>query len=254
MSGEGSRLSLYVFVLVLNIVFPVYGYAFSTFPSTYGFDYDVSLSEEDLAEVGITLVDADLTNLTFGAGYQVLYVQNKTFRMRWDNVPQGAVGPVIPVTRADGIEITTPSAVGMALDKAGFGLWTLSSVLAWKSVITNQWRRVLTNDSIVNEWSDEYNWTRVKIETGHWLFVTPRLNHNNITLAVYGDSQLNITLAQSFEESTNFNFWRFVTWYSSLMIGLDSYGLPSFFQWIIRILGGISTLALVLIAKEMTRV
>ena len=75
----------------------------------------------------------------------------------------------------------------------------------------------------------------------------------NITEAVMILGTLNVTLAETFEEASNFNFWQFLGWYAGLMIGVSSWGLPPVFGWILKIFSALSVLALILLAKEMIR-
>ena len=105
----------------------------------------------------------------------------------------------------------------------------------------------------ISEWDSNYNWSRFTLFDGTNVFITP-FDGTNITKAVYYDGTLNITVAETFEESTNFNFWQFLGWYSSLMLGSEAWGLPPIFSWVIRLFSALSILAMILLAKEMIRV
>ena len=46
---------------------------------------------------------------------------------------------------------------------------------------------------------------------------------------------------------------QFINWYWSIMIGSNSYGLPAFMSWIVRLISALTLLSGVLLAKEMLR-
>jgi len=238
MSGKGSQTRIYIFVLILNIVFPVLGYTFTSF-SEETQSYEISLDPDALMAAGINLIDAESHNLTYMADWVEYELLNVTIRARFFSTF------LIP----PGLAFQKQSPIGKAFNSWGFPYW-----LSVKSVMTNKWYDPLENVTIVDDWNSEYNWSRFIIEGGHHAFVTPYDTDGNITKAVFTDGHLNVTIAKSFEaDDTTFNFWSFLGWYSSLIIGDQSWGLPSIFSWFIRILAAISIFAIVMLTKDLIR-
>ena len=243
MARAGDRMSMYVFVLVLNLLMPVFGYTFTTF-GTEPEDFDISLDLDTMNMAGINLVDAESHNLLFTAPWVEYTSINITIRARFMNDIYFGL-----VNLGDGIQLQRQSGIGMAFDS-----WAFPYAVNVKSIKTNQWYTMISNASIVSEWDPRYNWSRFVLSDGHQVFITPEDDHNNITRGVFEDGHLNMTIAKTFEEETHFNFWRFLGWYTSILIGDQSWGLPGVFSWIIRILGALSILSVVMLTKELTRV
>jgi len=233
---------LYVFILVLNLVFPVLGYTFTTFNQDFE-DYDISLDSDSLMMAGITFVDAQSDNVTYNGEWIYFEIQNKTTRFRFmDDIRD----PYITIV-GDGIATQRRTPVSQALDN-----WLFPYRVQVKGVKSNNWLKAMFNYSIINEWNTDYNWSRFILMDGTNIFITPFSGHN-ISHSVYVAGTLNVTIAETFKEETEFNFWQFIGWYSSLMMGSQSWGLPSVFSWIIKIFSALSILALVLLTKEMIR-
>jgi len=242
MAETGGRLSLYVFVLVLNMVFPILGYTFTTFGSDYE-AYDISLDSETLMMAGITLVDAESQNVTWNGAWVYFDIQNKSTRFRF---MEDIVDPKAIII-GDGIAIQRQNVVSLALDN-----WFFKHRISVKGVKTGTPKMTMFNASIVSEWESKFNWSRFMLADGTNVFITP-FSGINITKAVYEDGTLNITVAKTLDEKTNFNFWQFLGWYSSLMLGTEAWGLPPIFAWVIRLFSALSILALILLTKEMIR-
>jgi hypothetical protein len=246
MSVAGTQgVKLYVFVLVLNLVFPVMSYTFTTFTGTEAERYELDLDPDDLMIIGLNLIDGESHNLTWKGGPVEYEISNVSIRAEWDRWRQGA-----SFIFYDGISFIKRSSLSHA-----FNTWLFPYVVGVKSIASNEWFLTLRNATIINNWDPEYNWSRFVLQDGHHVFVTPYDTDNNITKAVNVDGNLNVTIAKSFDETEDrFNFWNFIKWYSALLIGSRSWGLPSVFSWVIRILAAISFLAAVLLIKELTRV
>lgn len=233
--------TLWVFILILNIVFPVLGYTFTAF-GEMNERYELDLNPDSLMSIGLNLVDAESQVLTFGAaGWEEYQLLNVTLRAKW------ARHRIVALIFQDGIRFQKQSAISKAFD-----VWLTPYTVEIKSVASNEWFVVLRNETIIRDFDQEFNWSRFVLKDGHHLFVTPFTTDGNITKAVYQDGVLNVTVAKSFdEEDTTFNFWRFVGWYTSLLIGDASWGLPSIFSWVIRILAALSIFAAIMLARRM---
>ena len=91
----------------------------------------------------------------------------------------------------------------------------------------------------------------VTTEQGSQLFITPFIRGQNITYAVLTQGQLNVTLGSALEETGNFNFMKFVNWYTAILIGETTWGLPGVCSWVLRIISAITVLSVVFLAKEL---
>lgn len=240
MSHSASMTRIYVFVLVLNLVFPVLSYTFLSF-GEQSERYETSLDPDSLMTIGINLVDAESHVLTFGAaGWEEYLLVNVSIRARW------ATHRRLTLPDEDGIRLEKQSAISKA-----FNSFLIPYTVPVKSVASNEWFTDIRNDTIVRDFNPRYNWSRFVIKDGHHIFITSFLTDGNITKAVYDDGILNLTIAKSFDEDTTFNFWRFMGWYSSLLIGDQSWGLPSIFSWVLRILGALSVFAVVMLTRDL---
>ena len=240
MSHSAKMTGLYIFILILNLVFPVLGYTFTAF-GQQAERYEMDLDPDALMAIGITLVDGESHTLTFKAGTWEYYtVINVSVRAQWDT------HELLTLPDEDGIRLEKQSALSKAFDN-----WWIPYTVPVKSILTNEWFTDLRNDTIVRDFDPQYNWSRFVIKDGHYIFVTPFSTDGNITKAVYEDGILNMTIAKSFDEDTTFNFLRFVGWYTSLLVGDQSWGLPSIFSWVIRLLGALSVFAVVMLTRDL---
>lgn len=231
---------LYVFILMLNLIFPVLGYTFTVFGEQEE-RYEMDLSQDSMMEIGLNLIDAESHTLTFGAaGWELYEVINVTIRAQW------ARHRIVALIYEDDIRFQKQSAISLAFD-----IWLTPYVVSVKSLRSNEWYPGLKNATIIRDFDTNFNWSRFVLKDGHHVFITPTTNHGNITKAIFTDQELNVTIAKSFDTDTTFNFWRFLGWYSSLLIGDQSWGLPSMFSWVIRIIGALSIFAMVMLTRDL---
>ncbi len=242
MPNEGTNLRFYVFILVLNLVFPVFGYSLTNFPADAPTEYEIGLDPEDLEAIGINLVDAEGHNITyFNPTNWVDYTElNKTYRAKFGYCR--ATGGVLHL--GDGVQIQTSSV-------SGWLAWFFGYNVPIKSVVSGISLEYVSNATIISDYNLNYNWSRFDLGTGEKLFITPYNPDWNITYAVQEMGHLNITIGKAFEQTTGFNFMRFASWYVSIMVGGQAWGLPSIFGWITRILGALSILATIMLAREL---
>jgi hypothetical protein len=240
--GGSSLTRLYIFVLMLNLIFPVMGYTFTTF-AEQSERYELDLDQDSLMTIGINLVDGESHNFTYGNKTWVEYsLLNESVRARWDNFR------LTGLIYQDGFRFQKQSAISKA-----FNSWITPYTVSVRSLDSNEWFAILRNETIIQDFDTEFNWSRFVLKDGHHVFITPRtVGDQNITKAVNHDGELNMTIAKSFEEAgERFNFWRFISWYGSLLIGDQSWGLPSMFSWIVRILAAISMFAMIMLTREL---
>jgi hypothetical protein len=245
MSDNGGYLKLYMFVLVFSMMFPTFTYAFTTFGAEAEL-YDVTLDPESLILAGITLQESQLHNLTFDGAqkYYEIQAENRTIRAAWhDEFFNWATTQ----NWGDGIVFQVQGPLDRYLDT-----WYVPQKIWIESVRSGNHWQLLPNASIVQEWDNEYNWSRFKLESGYMVFIEPFYRTSNISQAVYVDGILNVTVAKGIVEGeSEINLANFVNWYWGLIVGLDRYGLPAAFSWILRIIAAIQVLAGILLAKEL---
>ncbi len=242
MADDGSQTRFYIFILVLNLVFPVFGYSLTNFPSGAPTEYAIDIDREALEAIGISLVDAESHNMTFSrvwVGYDGL---NKTYRARFSDRSH-ITGR--PTAYYDGVQIQTSPVTN------GLLIWFFGYNVPAKSVVSGLSIEYVSNASIVSDYNPAYNWSRYVLGTGEMLFITPNDPTHNISYAVNNVGHINVTIGKTFERTAGFNFMRFASWYLSIMVGGQAWGLPEVFAWITRILGALSVLATVMLAREL---
>ena len=63
----------------------------------------------------------------------------------------------------------------------------------------------------------------------------------------YGN--VTVTIGRGFEQQAA-DLWSFAGWFFGIVLGFETYSLPAFFVWLIRILSLIGILSAVLLARE----
>lgn len=231
----GGMVRLWVFILVLNLIFPVLGYTLTSFGEANE-RYELTIDADSLQAIGLNLVDGESHTFTFGGPFIEYQLVNVTVRARWG-----------PLLIGDGFRFQKQSAISKAFD-----IWISPYTVEVKSLLSNEWFTILRNETIIRDFDTEFNWSRFVLQDGHHVFVTPFSTDGNITKAVQEDGALNVTIAKSFDrDDTTFNFWRFTGWYTSLLVGDQAWGLPSIFAWVIRIIAALSIFAAIMLARRM---
>jgi len=234
LANNGS-IKLYVFVLVIGLSFPTLGYTFTTLGGSPT-QFDISIDDEILLLAGISLQQAESHNISFNGGYVTFDDLNDTeMRLNWRTWQPGPLG------------------IGASIDGIKFErkLWGFYwGDLGVQSLGSSNWQFFLVNATIVNDWDDNYNWSRFELRGLAWqVFVTPYPGYN-ITGSVYDIGNLTITLGRVIDTDASPNWRTFIDWYFGVLVGTDEWGLPSVFNWLLRIMSGISLLSAVLLAKE----
>lgn len=239
MAGDTDT-RFYIFILVLNLVFPVFGYAFTNFPGASVEGYEVDIDLEALEAIGITLVDAESHNITFNSGWIDYEDLNKTYRAKFgDDCRISDFSNYF-----DGVQIQTSPV-------SGWLTWFFGYNVPIKSYSSGLGIEYLGNATIISDYDENYNWSRFSLSTGELLFITPFDPTQNISYAVNTEGHINVTIGKAFEADAGFNFMRFASWYVSIMVGGQSWGLPAIFGWITKLLGALSILATIMLAREL---
>ena len=125
MSHSASMTRLYVFVLVLNLIFPVLGYTFTSF-GEQAERYELALDPDSLMAIGLNLVDAESHVLTFGdAGWDEYSLVNVTIRAQW------ARHRIVALIYEDDLRFQKQSAISLAFD-----IWLTPYVVEVKSILS----------------------------------------------------------------------------------------------------------------------
>lgn len=224
-----------IFLLILNIVLPVFTYSLMDISEDQNPLNEVrSLDLDSLIESGIYLEKDERHNITFGniAEFNI----SRPVRVWWRDLAISTDYFWIYTNRFN-IEYG--------------GNWPFKDTVV--SYINGELYNLInqiTNQTIINEYDYDYNWTRVSLsEIGHELFFTCEKYGNNITLAV-NSGELNITLGKPVEFE-DFGAGEFVNWYWGLLSGQDSYDLPLVLAWIFRIQTVLLIVSAVIIGRDL---
>jgi hypothetical protein len=238
---DAGTLKLVLFTFVISLLFPVFAFSFTNFGADWEtYDVTTSLNQDTLTRAGITLKEGLSRNITFRGAYAEYPLQNLTIRINW--VRQPVLGDYFLHRRR--------SFVGRILDN-----WALTKSLSPKIGTDTLSFNGLDNATVINNFNPEFNWTEYKIiETGLSAFITtlPK-EDNNITLAVQEIGNVTITVGKQVSRDQEWNFTEFIDWYWSIIIGANDWGMPSFMNFLIRVISGLTFLSGVLLLKDLTR-
>lgn len=234
--GGSGYIRLYVFIMVLGLTFPTLGYTFTTFGGSPE-QYDISIDSDLLLLAGISLQQAESQNVSWNGGYVYFPNLNDTnMRVAWQEWAPGPLGLGVHPH-------------GLRFQRQVWGFYW--GHLGIQIPGSDDWQFYLYNETIVNEWDDNYNWSRFELRGLAWnLFITPPSHVDNITDAVYENGIVTATLGRVVNTDAGPNWRTFIDWYFGVLVGSNDWGLPSVFNWVIRIISGLSMLSAVLLAKE----
>jgi len=239
-----ATVKLATFSILLNILFPVFAYSFTSLEGSDIEAWDLSISLDDLLNAGIQFDEVTQENITFGGDPITFNNSGDLQRFRWFNKP--LVGDILRVTHPSPIEWAWGEITG---DYFGLGGSQTPLVIDGEVYIDGQ----IFNSTLVTKFDTEYNWTRLDLQTqGVVALITPRPEHDfNISEAVYVDGNLTITIGHPRAQDGSFNPGEFVDFYWDMLIGAGDWGLPSVMNWITRILTVITMFSAVLLGREL---
>lgn len=239
-----ATIKLATFSLLLNIIFPVFAYSFTTLEGEDIQNWDLSIDLDDLLNAGIQFDTASQQNITFNGDPVTFNTSDKLTRFTWQAWPLAG----------DQMRIRHPSFVEMAWGDLTGDYWLFGGVETAYSIngeLVNT--GVLYNSTIVTNWDTSNNWTRIDLKNmGLTCLITPRPNEiQNITQAVYVDGNLTLTMGQVRTQDGEFDAGEFVDFYWDMLIGSNDWGLPSSMAWIVRILTVITMFSAILLGREL---
>jgi len=238
-----ENLKLIITTMVFCLLFPVFSFAFTIQygePSEVTFDID----PQKLIVSDIYLTEGESHNITFNGASEYYNLTFDLYRVTWKD---GFWWLWIPVYIEDGIifEVRTPASKFL-------NNWWFTSLCKVKGYKSGTTHMAIHNITILENWDNEYNWSRFITEGGSQVFITPYLDSKNITESI-ADGIVTVSLARTVSQEENINLRSFVDWYNSLLIGDKLYGMPSFFTWIVRLSTILGLFSVVLVIKELLK-
>jgi len=231
---------IFVWGIVFNLLFGVFGFTFTTFADEPITDFDISLDVETLWKNGIVFVNATDYNLTYGADWTYFTENNKELRMRWYD-------PTTPLTAPDGLYFQKQSIIEDYLDT-----WFFPEPL---NIFVGESRDIvayLSNGTMIEYWETENNWTRIDIANGIIGFIhTQQADSNNITKAVYESGELVLTIGEPSSTSA-FSTENFIDWYWSAVFSFDYSEVPQSLNWIMKIIVSINLVSAIFVIRELS--
>jgi len=246
MAEGGGLTRLYVTVLVFSLLMPVISFALTTWEDDVE-DYEIAIDPNVLMIAGISLSDGITHNVSWKSPYVYYNFQNKTIRTKWTDTWTriGLVGGIVDM--GDGFAFETQTATNKFLNN-----WWLPYKYRIRPESESSWDYIANNLTILSNYNPRFNFSRFILEDGYQIFFTPYDPNDNLSRALYETGHLNCTIGISVVESGGgFNFSQFVTWYWSIIMGSNSYGLPTFLSWIVRIISALTLLSGILLAREL---
>lgn len=242
MSDHGSVYGIAITLLILNIVTPVFVFAFTDI--NIGADYSEELKyldESDLIEAGIYLQGDEKYTLEYDGAPDYIEFVNVTeaLRVRWAsayiNRDFGIYTKQVAIPYTEWWLIANLIKVEFGADIYQEGLTPV----------------YITNNTIVEHWDNDHNWTRCKVpRLGLELFFTCEAYDNNITEAIDA-GLLNVTAGQALNYQ-NFTPLNFIAWYwGQLTGGSNYYSMPSYIAWIFRLQAILLIFSGVIIARDL---
>ena len=221
-------------MLLVSILFHYFSYSFTITAIDYS-DYDISIDIIDIYASGMMLGENDAHNISFQTGpypWTEFNIENSTIRFLWRDF------------------ITVGDAIGSQTKAQFFGFDSWIN-FDWVNI---QGQRFIRNETIIDRWDNENNWTMIQAQTGYVLFITDPAKQGNITHAVLVDGNLTLTLAQNVAWAEEPSVTSFISWYFGLVTGSESFGLPENFAIIVRIMTLLGMFAGIFLLSELRRI
>jgi len=219
-------------LLFISIFFHYYSYSFTVTAMDYS-DYDVSIDIIDLYVSGIMIGEYDEVNVTYEGGLSYMTLNETELRFKWINFPLGVGDALYAQVRSQFF---------------GFPMWIDFS---WQNI---KGQDFIKNETIVDWWDSDHNWTMIHGLTGYVLFITDPLKEGNITRAVMEDGELTLTLCQDMAWAESPSLGSFISWYVGLVTGSETWGLPENFSIVVRIMTLLGIFSGVFLLSEVRRI
>lgn len=236
--------SLFLFSILFNLFFSVYGYAFTNFPGewTENPDLDIAIGIDDLYAIGITFTNATSLNITFGEDPLLIEREGGVpLKIDWSSHP----------LKGDYFQILIQSPIERYLDT-----WYLPDSLDLWMGPDDDFYMFIWNSSLVSLYEPDHDWIRGLGGADFTFFLSPtHADTGNITRAVYETGILTLTYGTpiSLTGQDEISVKNFILWYLNTITGADNYGLPDSLIWLMRIIFTLNVIAGVFTLKELSR-
>lgn len=234
-----------LYLLILNVVTPIFAYAFTDLTlSQTGYEGQTDYLDEDKLRKAEVFIDADERYVLTWGGTPITFVNSsQELRIDWKNY---AVGPEQFRFYTRWWPDVNPY----------WNEWTIDRQAVWINGVyhdpNGDVKIPITNQTILNAWDIEYNWTRISQRTlGMEIFVTCE-GYNNSIVSAMAAGELNMTVGDIVETAASgVSPVGFIKFYSGLVTGENLYDLPEAVAWIFRLEALIFMFTLVVIGRDM---
>lgn len=239
-----TRDALIVTVLVFNILFPTFAYAFTTLAVTGDGVIDSVIDPDVLLLDGINIENATTHTIDHGETWTEFEVGAETFRVMWAEDIDGLFydDPGFAIQRR-----------ANPIDRA-FNTWLFPLNIRWVNPVNGTALDVLDNSTLIDAYDEERGYAKIDLKEDARIVL---FSHNETIADTFEDSiEVNgtilVTVASAI--SDDFSFLGLIDFFTGTLIGDNLYGLPTIFAWIMRLITGLSVLALAWFVKDMTQI
>jgi len=238
-----TRDALILAVLVFNILMPTLAYGFTTLASA-GNESVAGIFDPDLLLLaGINIENSTTHTVEWETDWVEYELSDATYRLRWQE--DQAFGALFD------------NGPGFALEKRVnpidllFGTWLFPLHLKFENSSGVAAMEILDNATLVEAYEATYQWAKIGVEGTDKLLIFTANSTISPTFedAVMVNGTVIATFADLVGEEISIN--GFIEFFADTLIGNNLYGLPSVFSWIMRLITGISALALAWFIKDM---
>lgn len=235
--------SMFIFLIIFNILFPPISYAFTVFPDEpEESQLNIVIDSSRLAEYDVSFTNATSFNITYGDDWDYFNYNEKELRVKWYD--GGLFAP-------DHIVFQKKDAVGQYL--GWFFHIDCDLTLLDSGLVIDNSDSYLENGTIIEQWDLTEDWMRVSIDYGVLgFFTTTPADYGNITRAVMETGTLTLTVGES--ETSTYDMREFADWYWNTIFNTEYGAVPSSIQWIMRALTVLNFVAGVYAIKDLFRV
>lgn len=231
--------------IIFNLLFSVFGFAFTAFPTTGNTEIDIPLDADTLYQEGIIFVNATYFNLTYNGNWTYFSQAERNMRIGFR---EAGIDPLVQ----DGITIQQQGLVQQYFDS-----WLLPTTLQievgpnYRALVNP---KNLGNSTIVQYWENDYNWTRFRTLNSITGFVTTiPADNNNISKAVYETGILTITIGE-LQVLSDIDILTFARWYWNTIFSFGYSGFPSVLSWVLKLIVIINFVTGVIVIRDLFRV
>ena len=253
-----TRDGLIVFILIVNLSFPIFAGALTSLNINANFDNSV-ISTIDLLSEGIVLTNATSITLNLNDNQIETYVSPNRIYSSWD---ANGLSFQVQLNQIDKFFNTKFFLTNLDVTNS-FGVsWTIIGELTFINAASTHY---IPTSKIISEFRSSRGYAHGKM--AYYLvdsdtkYVSTKQYPIDIFFSYNGTAYSSITDALSNGEIyvtfgsliTNADYGNFISWYVGILLGTNTYGMPNEFLWIMRIFIAVSILATVWLIKDLLR-